>query len=73
MHGYEGETRPAAVRYEGSRERHASWPLQIGAESVAPLGTPVPGGANVLEVREARRALPRSCSARPQATRCGFV
>ena len=52
VHGYSGETRAAVVRFEGSRERAARLAEQIGAESVAPLGTPVPGGANVLELRE---------------------
>ena len=52
LHGYSGETRPAVVRFGGSRERAARLAEQIGAESVEPLGTPVPDGANVLELRE---------------------
>ena len=52
LHGYGGKTRAAVVRYDGSSARRASrMGSAIGAESVSPLGTPVPPGANVLEVR----------------------
>jgi Domain of unknown function (DUF4430) len=52
VHGYAGERRPAAVRYEPSEEsRAAQLAEEVGADDVAPLGTPVPDGANVLEVR----------------------
>jgi len=51
LHGYDGKTRPAAVRFEGSRTRADELARTIGAASVEPLGTPAPDGANVLEVR----------------------
>jgi hypothetical protein len=51
LHGWEGKTRPAAVRYEGSRQQARRLGSAIGADSVEPLGTPVPEGANVLELR----------------------
>ncbi|HEX2485652.1 MAG TPA: DUF4430 domain-containing protein [Myxococcota bacterium] len=51
VHGYAGETRPAVVRFEGSRDRASRLARRIGADSVEPLGTPVPKGANVLELR----------------------
>ena len=52
VHGYEGKRRPAVVRFEGSRYRAARLARRIGADSVEPLGTPVPDGANVLELRD---------------------
>ena len=52
VHGYSGETRPAVVRFEGSRTRATRLARRIGADSVEPLGTPVPAGANVLELRD---------------------
>jgi Domain of unknown function (DUF4430) len=52
LHGYDGETRPAVVRFEGSRERATRLARKIGAESVEPLGTPFPEGANVVELRD---------------------
>jgi Domain of unknown function (DUF4430) len=52
LHGYDGKTRPAAVRFEGSRTRAAKLARTIGAESVEPVGTPPPEGANVLELRD---------------------
>jgi hypothetical protein len=52
LHGYSGQTRAAVVRFEGSRARATRLARQIGADSVEPLGTPVPAGANVLELRE---------------------
>jgi uncharacterized protein DUF4430 len=51
LHGYDGKTRPAAVRFAGSRTRADELARTIGAASVEPLGTPAPDGANVLEVR----------------------
>jgi hypothetical protein len=52
LHGYAGKARPAVVRYEGDQLRRAHAIARgIGAESVAPIGTPVPRGANVFELR----------------------
>jgi hypothetical protein len=52
VHGYAGKTRPAVVRYDTrSAQRARRLATRIGAGSVEPLGTPVPAGANVLEVR----------------------
>ena len=51
LHGYSGRTRPAVVRFEGSRTRATRLARLVGAESVEPLGTPVPADANVLELR----------------------
>jgi hypothetical protein len=52
LHGFAGKRRPAVVRYEGDQaERAAEIGRSIGAGSVAPLGTPVPKGANVIELR----------------------
>ncbi len=50
LHGYDGKTRPAAVRFEGSPTRADELARTIGAASIEPLGTPAPG-ANVLELR----------------------
>jgi hypothetical protein len=52
LHGYAGRTRAAVVRFQGSRTRATRFARQIGAASIEPLGTPVPAGANVLEVRD---------------------
>lgn len=52
VHGWNGRVRPAVVRFEGSRTRATRLARIVGAESVEPLGTPVPGGANVLELRD---------------------
>ena len=58
LHGYGGKTRPAVVRYAvGVAGRAKALGESIGAESVEPLGTPVPEGANVLEVRAGAPAL----------------
>ena len=54
LHGYDGKTRPAAVRFEGSRTRADELARTIGAASVEPLGTPPPEGAKVLELRRGR-------------------
>lgn len=51
LHGYDGKTRPAVVRFEGSRQRATRLARTIGADSIEPLGTAVPDGANVLELR----------------------
>jgi hypothetical protein len=52
VHGYDGRVRPAAVRYApGLEERARSLAEEVGADSVAPLGTAVAKDANVLEVR----------------------
>jgi len=52
IHGYEGKTRVAVVRFEGSRTRATRFARTVGADSIEPLGTPVPEGANVLELRD---------------------
>lgn len=52
VHGYDGRVRPAAVRFEASRARATRLAKLVGAESIEPVGTPVPEGANVLELRE---------------------
>ena len=52
LHGYAGSTRPAVVRFEGSRTRAARLARRIGADSIEPLGTPVPRDANVLELHD---------------------
>lgn len=52
LHGYEGKSRRAVVRFEGGETRRVGrLATLIGADSVEPLGVPVPDGANVLEVR----------------------
>ena len=51
VHGYDGMTRPAVVRFEGSRERATRLARLIGAESIQELSAPVPRGVNVLELR----------------------
>jgi len=52
LHGFAGEVRRAVVRYEPSEApRAARLGALIEADSVASLGTSVPDGANVLEVR----------------------
>ncbi len=52
LHGYEGRARRAVVRFEGAQARRAGELAElIGADSVEPLGVPVPDGANVLELR----------------------
>jgi hypothetical protein len=54
LHGYAGKRRPAAVRYGGSSLARGARAIGrlIGAESVAPMTTPAPPGANVLVVVE---------------------
>ncbi len=52
VHGFAGDVRPAAVRYAPSeKERAEELAAEVGATSIEPLGTPVPAGSNVLEVR----------------------
>jgi Domain of unknown function (DUF4430) len=52
LHGFAGKLRPAVVRYEpATAERARTLGSEVGAASVEPLGTAVPRGANVLEVR----------------------
>jgi hypothetical protein len=52
LHGYEGTTRPVAIRDDRSAEKRArKLGADLGPAKIAPLGTPVPAGANVLEVR----------------------
>ena len=52
LHGYAGRTRPVAIRYDRRSEKRArKLGAQLGRAKVAPLGTAVPAGANVLEVR----------------------
>jgi hypothetical protein len=52
LHGYDGKTRPAAVRYApGLEERARELGELVRAASVEQEGAPVPAGANVLEVR----------------------
>ena len=52
VHGYAGRRRAAAVRYDPAEARRAERLADlVGAEDVRPLGTPVPEGVNVLEVR----------------------
>jgi uncharacterized protein DUF4430 len=52
LHGYAGRTRPFAIRYDRDSEKRArKLGADLGAAKIAPLGTPVPAGANVLEVR----------------------
>ncbi len=54
LHGYDGKTRPAAVRFEGTRARATQLAREIGAASVEPLGTPAPDGRE--RARAPRRA-----------------
>jgi Domain of unknown function (DUF4430) len=51
LHGYAGRIRPVAVRYDRRSEKEArKLGAELGRAKIAPLGTPVPAGANVLEV-----------------------
>ena len=52
VHGFGGKTRPAVVRFEGSRDRATRLARRVGADSIEPLGAPVPEGANVLVLRD---------------------
>jgi hypothetical protein len=52
LHGFDGERRPAAVRYaEGLEEPAHTLAGVIRARTVMPLGTPVAREANLLELR----------------------
>jgi hypothetical protein len=52
LHGYDGSVREAVVRHApGLEQRARELADEVGAQSVEPLGTGVPEGANVLEVR----------------------
>ena len=64
LHGYDGEVRPAAVRYASPALAPAARALArvIDAESVAPEARPVPAAANLLRLVEG----PRSLVARPR-------
>ena len=58
LHGYAGKTRTAVVRHDGGSAVEASrLGALVDAASVARLGTPVPAGANVLEVRVGPRKM----------------
>lgn len=58
LHGYAGMTRRAVVRFDaGSEERARELAADLGGAEVAPLATPVPTGANVLEVRSGAASL----------------
>lgn len=52
LHGYDGRTRPVAVRYTSPRLRTDAERVaeRIGATSVALAGTPVAGGAHLFEL-----------------------
>jgi hypothetical protein len=54
LHGFAGERRPAAVRYRGMSLADGARAVGrlIGAQTVAPLSTPAPDGANVFVVEE---------------------
>jgi hypothetical protein len=56
LHGYNGTTRPAAVRYERPAQARAAREIGrlIRAESVASVRTPVPTGTNVFLIRAGR-------------------
>jgi hypothetical protein len=58
-HGYAGQVRPAVVRYapDVGRAHARRLAKAIGSDSIEPLGTPVPAGANVLEIRGGADAL----------------
>ena len=52
LHGYAGKTRPVVVRYaRGQATRAREIGRTVGAGSIAVMGTPVPNGANVVELR----------------------
>jgi hypothetical protein len=51
LHGYEGRSRSAAVRFEpGLKAQAQALAVVVHARSVAPAGTPVPSSANLLVV-----------------------
>jgi hypothetical protein len=56
LHGYEGERRPAVVRYvPGAADSARALGRMLRADSVASLTTPVPEDANVFYVTEGSR------------------
>jgi hypothetical protein len=65
LHGYDGRTRPAAVRYERPAQARGARAIArlIGAASVAPMTTPVPNGANAFLIRSGRPRFTASLSA----------
>jgi Domain of unknown function (DUF4430) len=51
LHGFDGRVRPTAVRFAVGAESGAHRVAdRIGATDVAPLGKPVPAGANLVEL-----------------------
>jgi hypothetical protein len=52
VHGYDGKTRPAAIRYGPgvSRPRVRALARRLGTGDVEPLGRPVADGAHLLEI-----------------------
>lgn len=52
LHGYDGEVRPTAVRYERRDQRVAAEAVGelVGAESVEPEGVPADPGANLVRL-----------------------
>ena len=52
IHGYEGKTRPVAIRYEPALARRAgALARQLGEVDLQAFPAPVPEGSNVLELR----------------------
>jgi hypothetical protein len=54
LHGFEGERRPAAVRYRSPRVRPAALAIgrMIRADTIASTSTPAPEGANVFLIEQ---------------------
>jgi hypothetical protein len=59
LHGYDGETRPTAIRYGRgvSRPRVRALARRLGTGDVEPLGRPVADDAHLLEIVAGRPAL----------------
>jgi hypothetical protein len=58
LHGYDGRTRPAAVRYDpGAADAARELAELVGAESAEPSSVAVPEGANLLHVTAGSRRL----------------
>ena len=52
LHGYEGRTRPVAIRYEPAlAQRAGALARQLGEADLQAFPAPVPDGSNVLELR----------------------
>ena len=52
LHGYQGRTRPVAIRYEPAlAQRAGALARQLGQADLQAFPAPVPDGANVLELR----------------------